>query len=92
MGSTPTLPESGEILLDSGAYVHPRSKLLFDDGQRQARLRWKKRTGFEPVHENSINKCGQGFLSLPGALKKIYMPQGIPINARCYLVSGIICA
>ena len=37
----------------------------------QARPRWKKRTGFEPVHENLRNKCGQGFpLALRGRKKK----------------------
>ena len=54
------------------SYLHPRSKPHLNDGHRQARPRWKKRTGFEPVHENLRNKCGQGFpLALRGRKKKL---------------------
>ena len=65
VGSTPTLPESGEsyLLIDSGAYIleaNHTSKAVTDTPDRGGRA---ELTGFEPVHENLRNKCRQGFVS-----------------------------
>ena len=55
-----------------GRCLHPRSEPHFNDGQRQARQRWKKRTGFEPAHEN-LRNMDRGFISIsPGNKKYIY--------------------
>ena len=72
MGSTPTLPESGDSTRLT--CLHPRSTPLLDDGQRQARLRWKERTNRVRTGTRKVEKkvwTGvRGFLSLSGARKK----------------------
>ena len=96
MGSNPTLPESGEVISTINnrlRCLHPRSKPHFNDGQRQAQLRWKKRTGFEQVHENLRSKCGQGFpLALRGAKKKIRLHLSWNVSLRTSAKSSIICS